>query len=297
MRLAAAVCPAGKAPCTTLNNGVLMPVVAAGTWQFNSSAAEAAVRAALSVGFTHIDTAFDYKNQDGVAKALEGKDRSNVFITTKVPGCGFQGVGRFSCDKDTDKVIDENLQQLGVSYVDLMLIHFPPLGGCGVLNCGAIQKQWASLEKGYKAGKMKAIGVSNFCESCFSCLEKTMKVTPAVNQIQYHVGEGADPQKLVSYCQSKGIAVQAYSPLGTGSSELLKGNVTTAIGKNHGKSSVQVALRWIGQHDVNVVVKSGNPTHLSSDIDLFGWNLTTDEMKTLDEKTSPAGKPSFMCSS
>ena len=294
---ASAACPSGKSPCVALNNGVEMPVVAVGTWQANSSAAEASIAAAFSVGFTHIDTAHDYNNQAGVAKAIANKERETYFLTTKVPGCGLQGVGRFSCGTDTTKVIEDNLKQLNVSYVDMLLIHFPPLGGCGVLNCGAIQKQWGALEEAYKAKKVRAIGVSNFCVSCFECIAKTMTITPAVNQIEYHVGEGNDPENLVSYCSNKNIHIQAYSPLGTGSSELLKGNTTTAIGKVHNKSSVQVALKWIVQNSVNVVVKSGNPVHLADDIDLFSWSLADDEMKTLNSKTTPSGKPSFMCSS
>ena len=290
-------CPKGKAPCVKLSNGVMMPTIAAGTWQYNSSSAEASVTAALSVGFAHIDTARDYSNQDGVAKALAGSSRDAYFLTTKIPGCGMQGISPFNCAGDTDKAFDDNLKQLGVDYVDLMLIHFPPLGGCGALTCGGIQKQWAVFEQKYKEGKARAIGVSNFCVSCFECLAKTQTVTPMVNQIQFHIGMGADPEGLISYCRNRTIVPQAYSPLGTGSSELLHGNVTTAIGKRHGKSSVQVALKWIQQKDVAVVVKSGNPAHLASDIELFDWDLDAGDIATLDAKTTPSGKPSFMCSS
>ena len=142
-----------------------------------------------------------------------------------------------------------------------------------------------------------ALGVSNWCVSCFKCLaEDAGAVLPAVNQVKYHIGMGSDPGGLVSYCKSKGIVLQAYSPLGDHTSELISGPLVTKLGAAHGKTGVQAALKWVWQHGVAVVTKSTNATHLSQDLDLFTWNLTASEMAEADKDTTPAGKPSFACS-
>ena len=299
----------GAMPLIKLNNGVQMPAVAAGTWQYDADTAQQSVAAALSAGFTHIDTAHDYcadgstgkcktgSNQQGIAKTIAGVGRDSLFITTKVPGCGMQGIGRASCAADSLAAAEANLNELNTSYVDLLLIHFPPIGGCGALNCGVIQKQWAALESVYRAKKARAIGVSNFCVSCLKCLAKNASATvPAVNQIEYHIGMGADPEDLISTCRARGIVAQAYSPLGDNTSELISGSLVTSIGAAHQKSGVQVALRWIYQNGVAVTTKSTNPAHLADDLDLFDWSLTTDEKAQADAATSPKGTPSFMCS-
>ena len=110
-----------------------------------------------------------------------------------------------------------------------------------------------------------------------------------------HVGEGADPEGLASYCAGKGIALEAYSPLGDNKTALIDGPLTTKIGAAHNKSSVQVALRWIWQHGHPLTTKSHNPVHLAEDADLFGWSLTAADMTALDAATAPPGTPSFFC--
>eukprot|EP00462_Mataza_sp_D1_P019719 CAMPEP_0175140534 /NCGR_PEP_ID=MMETSP0087-20121206/11573_1 /TAXON_ID=136419 /ORGANISM="Unknown Unknown, Strain D1" /LENGTH=308 /DNA_ID=CAMNT_0016423789 /DNA_START=12 /DNA_END=938 /DNA_ORIENTATION=- len=300
--VSAAVYASAKAvPTVTLNNKVQMPVVSAGTWQYNNSVAQQSCVDALAAGFTHFDTAHDYNNQEGVGAffkdAVASKGRANLFLTSKVPGCGVpgQGVrGGAHCYNDTVSVFQENLKQLQVAFVDLMLIHFPP-GGCNALTCGEIQSQWKAFEDMYAQNLSRAIGVSNYCQSCFSCLFKTAKTVPAVNQVQYHIGMGADPIGLHTYLTQKGIVMQAYSPLGDGSSELITGNLTNGIGKKYGKSGAQVALKWIVQHSVPLSTKSTKPKNLASDIDLFDFTLSASDMATLDAATSPAGKVSFMC--
>ena len=303
-------------PIVTLSNGVEMPAIAAGTWQYDANTAQAAVEAAIAAGFTHIDTAHDYcgdgttgnckdkSNQLGIKLAIQNQDRSKLFITTKVPGCGLQGISRDNCGPDSVKAAIDNLAELGLDYVDLLLVHFPPPLGCGVLNCGIIQKQWQALSDGIlKTNKTRALGVSNFCVSCFKCLlgdddddaVRDDVVVPVLNQVQYHIGMGADPEGLMSYCKTKNIVVEAYSPLGDNTTELITGALTTSIGKNHNKSSVQVALKWIWQHGHPLTTKSSNPIHLAEDIDLFDWKLTDDEMTKLDAQTAPKGTPSFMC--
>lgn len=302
-------------PTVLLNNGVEMPAVAAGTWQYSSTVAGQSVTAALSVGLTHIDTAHDYcadgstapalascahhgggSNQQGISTALAAtsRPRSSLFITTKVPACGSQGMSRAHCTADTLKAAQQNLDELNVTYVDLLLIHFPPVGGCGALNCGLVREQWRALTQIYKANKTRAVGVSNWCISCFECLAKDADaLVPAVNQVsrpfmsaqrnapaltassqahpcgigpvqfQFHIGMGADPGGLISYCKSKGVVPQAYSPLGDNTKELIDGPLVTEIGSSHNKSGVQVrAATCLAWH--SSAAPSGRPDRPSS---------------------------------
>jgi len=271
-------------PTIKLNTGAEMPMISFGTWQFSPDVAQSAVTSALKVGFNHIDTANDYNNQDGVGKALKGVDRKSYFLTTKVPP---------GSPADTEKALQDDLDQLGVEYVDLMLVHFPPSSN----DCDSMQAQWKAMEDFYKAGKAKAIGVSNYCISSLKCLEKIQTVVPAVNQIKYHVGEGPDPDGLKSYADSKGIVTQAYSPLGDGSMELITGALVTGIGKAHNMTGPQVAMRWIYENGVPFSTKTTKESHMQEDLEIFSFKLEDTEKSKLDKATSPAGKPSFMCSS
>jgi len=269
------------------------------------------VTAALGAGFTHIDTAHDYcadgstgdcstkggSNQGGIGEALKGRPRDSYFLTTKVPGCGRQGISRSNCGADSVAAADKNLVELGLQQVDLLLVHFPP-GDCSA-NCALIREQWTALVEGaLRVNKTRALGVSNFCVTCLDCLAETSPptVTPAVNQFAYHIGMGADPEGLVTRSLKAGVRPQAYSPLGDNTTELITGDLVSSIGHHHGKSGVQVALRWIWQHGVAVTTKSSNIDHLRDDLDIFGWELSADEMSTADASSTPHGKPSFMCS-
>jgi len=271
-------------PNVQLNNGVEMPMMSLGTWQYDSATAQAAVTSALKLGFNHIDTANDYNNQDGVGAALKGVDRTDYFLTTKVPS------GSASA---TTTALQQNLDLLGVDYVDLVLVHFPPF----LNNCKSMQAQWAAMEEFYKAGNAKAIGVSNYCPSSLECLAKTSTVTPAVNQVQYHVGMGVDPISVKSYCEQHNIHLQAYSPLGDGSTELITGDLVSGIGGNHNKTGAQVSLRWIYENGVSLTTKTTKEQHMREDLDVFNFQLEADEKQKLDSAASPAGKPSFKCNS
>jgi len=297
-------------PTVKLNNGVAMPLVSLGVWKYNDSVAYSACTAAHKVGFTAIDTAYDYANQDGVGKFINetiasGVPRDELWITTKVPGCGSIPLkhlpvpSRKNCRDGTARLIDYDLQHLGVDHVDLMLVHFPPdlvPTGCTLFGaCELIQEQWAALEDAYRAGKAKAIGVSNYCQSCFDCLLKNASVVPAVNQVQYHVGEGTDPIGLKSYMDKKGVVMMAYSAMAMGSSELISGPLTTGIGHHYNKSGAQVALKWVVQQNVPLVTKASNPEYLAEDIDLFDFELSSADMTSLDAATKPKGNPSFFC--
>lgn len=219
-----------------------MPVMSAGTWLYDDATAEAAVEAALAAGFSHIDTAYDYENQQGVGRAIKksGKPRESIFVTTKVPGCGLQNVSGRSveeCRKDTAARFADDLKQLDLAYVDLMLIHFPPCsGGDGSArspadvtcfprktgctdpkSCELVRAQWSVLTEAYHKKQALSIGVSNYCTACFQCLaEESGAIMPMVNQVQYHVGMRPDPQGFKTFAQKHDMVLQAWSPLGSG---------------------------------------------------------------------------------
>jgi diketogulonate reductase-like aldo/keto reductase len=270
-----------------LNNGVEMPLISLGVWQYDSSTAQSAVKLALQTGFNHIDTALDYNNQDGVGAALKGVDRKTYFLTTKVPPVQTSS----SAYAETAKDLETDLKLLGLDYVDLMLIHGP------AQSCKATQEQWRALEDFYKAGKAKAIGVSNYCASSFKCINETAKVIPTVNQIAYHIGMGPDPQGLKSLGDSLGVVTQAYSPLGDGTSELITGKLVSDIGKAHGWSGAQVSMRWILDNGVALTTKTNKQSHMKEDLAIFSDALKDTEKKQLDDAKSPAGRPSWACSS
>ena len=135
-----------------------MPMISLGTWQYNSSLAESVVNEGLSLGFTHIDTANDYHNQDGVGRALAKRDRSSFFLTTKVP----PQATALTAYAGTTKDLHANLEALGLDQVDLVLLHYPPM----TQGCPAMREAWRAMEAFYSAKKARAIGVSNYCQSC-----------------------------------------------------------------------------------------------------------------------------------
>lgn len=294
-----------------------MPVVSAGVWQYTSEQAATAVEEALKAGFTHIDTAYDYYNQDGVAKGLKkamsgGRSRDSIFVTTKLPGCGLQNVSDESnktCYADTAARIQDDLRLLELSQIDLMLIHFPPChdkSECVLTKatcsqqqtCSMIQAQWKAMAEAYKKGLLRAVGVSNYCSGCLDCF-RGLDLQPMVNQVHYQIGMGPDPQGFKSLAEREGIVLQAWSPLGmggNGSSDVMHGNLTTSIAKKHGKSAVQVALKWIVSHNVSVSTKSMNPAHLRENLELFDFELDKEDMAALDQaRFQEVGEPSFMC--
>jgi len=271
---------------------VMMPMAGVGTWLYNDTQAEAEVKMALQLGARLIDTANIYGNQVGVGRAIKqsGINLSKLFITTKVPG-GLTTNGTIAAH-------EENLKQLGVDSVDLLLTHFP----CGFptppsttpVNCSKAHRQatWKGLEAMYYAGKARSIGVSHYCQKHLEDVLAIATVNIAVNQQEWHVGMGTDPVGVVSFCKSKGISYQSFSPLcgpcgKTGKDSLLFGPQVTSIGKAHNVSGAQVSLRWLVQQGSPVIPKSSVEKHLHEDLDLFSFNLTDAEMAQLSAMTSP----------
>jgi diketogulonate reductase-like aldo/keto reductase len=185
-----------------------MPQISAGTWQYNDTVAADSIHKALAAGFTHIDTAENYRNQVGVGKALKSLPRDSYFLTTKTTPCAESTEA--ACEAQSTKEFLQDLTDLGLDYVDLILLHGASVsthtGSCDPAACTKDRGQWKAYEKLYKAGKAKAIGVSNYCVSCFECLigQPGVTVVPAVNQIQYHVGLGPDPAGILSFGQKHG---------------------------------------------------------------------------------------------
>jgi len=251
-------------PTKEIAPGVQMPVISIGDGGQETSKGKAITSAWLSLGGRGIDTAYVYGNQKDVGQAIKesGVKREDIFLTTKIRGCD-----------NAESSIKTDLQQLGVDYVDLMLIHFPR-GDCA--------KGWATLEKYHEQGVLKAIGVSHFERSHITSLMKTSKVVPHVNQIQLNVLTHDDDQ--ISASVERGINVEAYSPLGrSGQSGDIPGNPTIkAIAAAHDVSTYQVAIKWILQKGHLLTFQSSNPAHQESDADVFGFELSDSEMKELD---------------
>jgi len=293
----------------TLPNGIEMPMVAAGVYQYSDSEAEASITAALKAGFTMVDTALDYNNQKGVGRAVAASSlpREQVFVQTKVPGCGNPRenttLDPYNCYNDTVKNLNSNLDDLGLEYVDSVIVHFPPapsfyLRSCteaasaySPSACEMVREQWRAMTEFYIAGKARVIGVSNFCPSCFACL-KDAEVQPLLNQIMYHIGSGADPSGIFAFHREHNITTQAYSVLGNTdaghpSEDIMRGNVTSRIASAHNVSTAQVALKFVLDKGVAAVTKSSNPVHLQQDLDLWSWGFTAAEIAELDAHVSP----------
>jgi len=279
-------------------NLIPMPLFGIGTWLYNDTVAKASVEAAFKLGYRHVDTAFDYGNLVGIGQALKssGVARKEYFVTSKVPG----GLNASA----TAQALQQSMDQLGLDFVDLMLLHFPAgMNQQGIPN-GPAQRQesWFALEKFARRGKARAIGVSHYCERQLQDILDVKTLPIAVNQVQYHVGMGsagalADDSKVSS--QAMGIVYESFSPFcgpctPPANTELFKGELVTKIGKAHGKTGAQVSLRWLVQQGIPVIPKSSNPVHIKQNMEIFDFKLTADEMAELTAATTPAvgGGPS-----
>eukprot|EP01065_Artemidia_motanka_P032125 TRINITY_DN39175_c0_g1_i1.p1 TRINITY_DN39175_c0_g1~~TRINITY_DN39175_c0_g1_i1.p1 ORF type:complete len:330 (+),score=142.85 TRINITY_DN39175_c0_g1_i1:69-1058(+) len=276
-----------------------MPLVGIGSWQYNSSEAYAATLSAFQLSaqpYRHVDCAYDYFNQDGVGKALKetGLKREEFFVTSKVEG-------GLSPEKTESEAMSD-LKDLGLDYVDLLLVHFPcsvpALNGSKAIR----QAQWAAMEKLYNAGKARAIGVSHFCERHMNDVLETATVKPMVDQVQYHVGMGSAGVNATDitfkYARDHGVVFQSFSPLCgpccmgqpascTLNKELLTGALVTGIGAKYNKTGAQVSLKWQVQQGIPVIPKSSNPAHQAQNIGLFDFELSAEDMATLSAATSP----------
>jgi 2,5-diketo-D-gluconate reductase A len=230
----------------------------------------------IIAGGRGIDSAWSYdhggyglsQRQMGTAIKQSGVPRSELFITTKIPVS--------SNVSAADGTIEYDLAQLMVAQVDLLLIHTPGKSSRDIATT------WSAMEAALAAGKTRAIGVSNFVTSNLETLLATARVVPAVNQISFSVGKVDNA--TVRYCKSKGIAIEAYSPLGHTGAPVLENEAVKRIASAHSKSPAAVALRYIVQSGHSFVTASGHIDYDKEDLDLFDWSLTTSEMQTLDSQ-------------
>jgi len=246
-----------------LPGGVDMPVVGLGTWQAQGDECYQAVRTALQLGYRHLDTATMYRNEEQVGRAIRdsGVPREQVFVTTKLPP------ERSGHERAT---LQQSLRALGLEYLDLWLIHWPPHGGAGVST-------WAEFVKAQGDGLVRAVGVSNYSTRQLDELAKATGVTPAVNQIPWSPWE-YDAQLLAAHAE-RGVVVEGYSPL---KRSRLRDATLAAVAQAHGVSPAQVILRWHVEHGVVVIPKSVRPDRMAANLDVFGFALTADEVAAID---------------
>ncbi|MBF0708725.1 aldo/keto reductase [Alkalihalobacillus hwajinpoensis] len=252
---------------TTLHNGIKMPTLGLGVWKMeNNEEVKNAVTAAIDAGYKAIDTAAAYKNEEGVGAAIKqnGIAREELFITSKVWNDD-QGY------ESTIKAFEETISKLGIETLDLYLIHWPVEG--------KYKETWRAMEKLYKDGRIRAIGVSNFHPNHLEDLMKDAEIKPMVNQVEFH--PLLNQQELRDYCKQHSIQMEAWSPLAQG--KLLDHEVVKGIAEQHGKSTAQVIIRWDLEHEVVTIPKSSNPERIKQNFDVFDFELTTDNIRALDE--------------
>ena len=266
----------------TLANGVKIPVVGFGTWQTpDGQVAVDSVKAALAAGYRHIDTAQGYQNEESVGQGWQesGVPREEIFITTKLWN------KNHSYDL-TMTSFEESLKKLGTDYVDLFLIHWPNPIDFRDHWQEANAETWRAMEELYKAGKIKAIGVSNFHPHHLEELKKTAKIMPMVNQI--FLAPGEKQADVVNYCLDNDILLEAYSPLGTG--KIFDVPEMKTIAETHKKSIAQIALRWSLQHGFLPLPKSVTPSRIKENTKLFDFELSEKEMAAIDRLDGVVGK-------
>ena len=248
-----------------LNNGVEMPQLGYSVFQVSPVEAERCVADALSVGYRMIDTAQAYQNEEGVGTAIRksGIKRENVFLVDKV------WMGNYE-DDAAARSIDESLRKLGTDYIDLMLLHQP---------FGDRYNAYRALEDALKAGKVRAIGVSNFYPDHLIDLSHFVDVVPAVNQVETHVFfEQTEARK---YMDELGVAHMSWGPLAEGKNGFFSNETLAAIGAAHGKTGPQVALRYLLQRGIIVIPKSTHKERMAQNLQLFDFTLTDKEMNEI----------------
>ena len=248
-----------------LSNGVLMPQMGYGVYQIEPEDCERCVMDAISVGYRMIDTAQAYLNEEAVGKAWKksGVRREDLFLVNKVWHSNY-GEGQ------TMKSIDESLRKLQTDYIDLMLLHQPFCDRYGA---------YRDLEKAYKAGKVRAIGVSNFFPDHLVDLAANMEISPMVNQVETHV---FDQQREVrKYMDEIGTHIMSWAPLAEGQNNIFSDPVLTKIGEKYGKTAAQVALRWLLQSDVIIIPKTVHKSRMEENLNLFDFTLDADDMEAI----------------
>lgn len=253
--------------CVTLNNGIMMPYLGLGVYLVNDgSEVVKSVDCALENGYRHIDTASLYNNEKGVGKAVNNSSikRSEIFVTTKV----------WNSDQGYDKALkafDTSLKRLNFDYVDLYLVHWPVRG--------KYKETWKALEKLYKEGRVKAIGVSNFLIHQLKDLLTVAEIKPMVNQVEFH--PFLVQQSLIDFCNVEKIQFQAWSPLMQG--RVTEVELISKLAAKYNKSAAQIVIRWDLQKGVVTIPKSARPERIKENASIFDFNLSPEDMLAIDK--------------
>lgn len=293
-------------------NSVDLPLVGAGTWQYNDTIAYESVCKAIQAGYTFIDTAYGYRNQKGVGKAIQDcwfgttneegarRSREDLFVMTKIPG----GLNT----SEVWEAHQQNLKDLGLDYVDHLMTHFPADWEKTVASPKARKEEWLALEAIYKTGQTRSIGVSHYCNRHLDDILEVATVIPSINQVEYHVGS-QDIDIVMQYCAKHDITFMSFSPL-CGPCELepqdslVHGDLVTEIASHYSRAQAtdnndvgsgvitgsQVALRYIVQQGIPVIPKSNTLSHIESNLDIFDFDLSQEDMVMLAFASNPAAE-------
>lgn len=249
-----------------LNNGVEMPVIGYGVFQVTPEECERCVTDALEVGYRSIDTAQAYFNEEGVGNAWRksGIKREDLFLTTKV------WVSNYAGNKASES-IDVSLKKLQTDYIDLLLVH----------QCfGDYYNAYRAMEDALKAGKVRAIGVSNFYYDRFTDIAENVNIKPAVNQIEVNVF--AQQKRMQEICMEFDTHLMAWGPLAEGFNDFFKNPILAEIGAQYKKSIAQVALRYLVQRDIIVIPKSVHKERMEQNFDIFDFTLSEADMNRIN---------------
>lgn len=259
-----------------LANGNPIPKFALGTWQVSDEDAEGAVKTALEIGYRHIDTAVGYGNEKGVGRGIRasGISREQIYLTSKVPA-------EVKSYEEAKQVIRQSLENLGTDYIDLMLIHAPrPWSEMYSGTTKTYHEEnlavWKALEEAYKAGKLKAVGVSNFALSDLKNIINGGEIKPFANQICIHIGN--TPKEVIDFCQAEGILVEAYSPIATG--RLLGNKEVGAMAEKYGVSIPQLCVRYVLQLGTVALPKTTKESHMRQNAEV-DFEISAEDMEVL----------------
>lgn len=258
-----------------LSNGIVVPQLALGTWFIDDDKAAEAVREALKIGYRHVDTAQAYANERGVGEGVRtaGIPREELFVTTKV-------AAEHKDYESAARSIDESLAAMGLDYLDMMIIHSPqPWVEVNQSDDRYFEgnlEAWRALTDAYKAGKIRAIGVSNFQKEDIDNIWDNAEVKPMVNQVLCHISN--TPLDLIDYCQSKGIVMEAYSPVAHG--EALKNPKIAEMAAKYGVTIPQLCIRYDLQLGMITLPKTANTEHMKSNADV-DFEISSEDMEAL----------------
>lgn len=258
-----------------LSNGIVVPQLALGTWFIDDDKAAEAVHEAVKIGYRHVDTAQAYANERGVGEGVRtaGIPREELFVTTKV-------AAEHKDYESAARSIDESLAAMGLDYLDMMIIHSPqPWVEVNQSDDRYFEgnlEAWRALTDAYKAGKIRAIGVSNFQKEDIDNIWDNAEVKPMVNQVLCHISN--TPLDLIDYCQSKGIVMEAYSPVAHG--EALKNPKIAEMAAKYGVTIPQLCIRYDLQLGMITLPKTANPEHMKSNADV-DFEISSEDMEAL----------------